>query len=202
MLSSDTSVLEDLAGIVSRDFRVFPEATSGGTKRLDHQSDTGEDNLTDYLRRNSTMYVAGQLTEKLLLGSSCAGCSKALRSNEITGDHAFLLLEEYDPNAPASTFIPSNNMAAAVIAVQDIFHRDIVPSLNLPKPSKRLREASLLKLDFSWLCSEHADMILDNFFKNLCSLLLHSECKYRNQGAMWRYLNKASANQMQKFLGR
>jgi len=73
MLSSDTSVMEDFAGIVSRDFRIFPVATPGGTRRLDHQSDTENDSLTDYLRRNSTMYVAGQITEKLLLGSSCAG---------------------------------------------------------------------------------------------------------------------------------
>jgi len=57
--------------------------------------------------------------------------------------------------------------AAAVIAVQDIFHRDIVPSLNLPKPCKRLREASLLKVDFSWLCCEHADDNVDIFFQIL-----------------------------------
>ena len=193
--------MEDFPGIVSRDFRIFPVSTPGGTRRLDHQSDTENDSLTDYMGRNSTMYVAGQIKEKLLLGSSCAGCSNALRSTEITGYHAFLLLEEYDPNAPASTFIPSNNMAAAVIAVQDILHIDILPSLNLPKPCKRLREASLLKVDFPWLCCAHADDILDKFFRYFCSLLLHLSCKYRNQGAMWRYLNKAGANHAQKFSG-
>jgi len=158
--------------------------------------------LADYLQRNSTISLAGKLTEILLIGITCPVCIGAIRTDVVTGDHAFLYLQEYNPNVPSSVLLPSKNMAVAVIAVQGIFHRDtILPSLNLPEPCKRLKEATLQEVDFSWLCSEHKDMIIDNFFKFFCGALLHSECKYRNQGAMWRYLNRASASQMQKFFG-
>jgi len=72
MLSSDTSVMDDVAEVVSReDLRVCRVATRG----LDHQNETKEVSLTDYLRRNSTMHVAGPLTKKLLIGNSCAAAT-------------------------------------------------------------------------------------------------------------------------------
>jgi len=143
MLSSDMSVMENSEGIVSRDSSIFPDSARGSTRRLIHQNDPAEDSLADYLQRNSTVSLAGKLTEKSLIGITCPVCIGAIRADVVTGDHAFLYLQDYNPNVPSSVLPPSKNIAAAVTAVQCIFHRDILPSLNLPKPCKRLKEATL-----------------------------------------------------------